>query len=158
MRNYRERLGVPASYWVLGFITMACFATILWAGFSTAVGIAIYGVLLGGPALAMLAWGWSSVEVSAGELRAGRAVLPLGLAGRVQALDEAQTRKLRGPLADPAARMLTRPYLKCAVYVEVTGEDSAVPYWLIGTRHPGRLAAAIELSRPAARAGDASMA
>ncbi len=112
MRNYRERLRVPASYWVLGMFTMASFATIVWAGFSMAIGYAVYVVLLGGPALALVVWGRFAVEVNGGELRAGKSVLPLARAGKVQALDEAQTTKLRGPLADPAALMLTRPYLQ----------------------------------------------
>jgi hypothetical protein len=158
MRNYRERLRVPVSYWVLGMFTMASFATIAWAGFSMAIGYAVYGVLLGGPALALVAWGRFAVEVDGDELRAGKSVLPLARAGKVQALDEAQTTKLRGPLADPAALMLTRPYLKRAVYVEVTGDSPVPPYWLVGSRHPDRLATAIELSRPPARADDASMA
>ncbi|HEY1617576.1 MAG TPA: DUF3093 domain-containing protein [Streptosporangiaceae bacterium] len=158
MRNYRERLRVPVSYWVLGLFTMACFATIVWAGFSMAIGYVVYAVLLGGPALALLAWGRFTVGVGGGELRAGRAVLPLARAGKVQALDESQTTRLRGPLADPAALMLTRPYLKRAVYVEVTGDSPVPPYWLVGTRDPDALATAIELSRPPALAGEASMA
>ena len=75
------------------------------------------------------------------------------MAGEVAALDEAQARALRGPRADPGAFMLIRPYLKLAVYIEVTGEHQDRPYWLIGTRRPAELAAAIERSRPQARAG-----
>jgi hypothetical protein len=47
---------------------------------------------------------------------------------------------------------MVRPYLKLAVYIEVTGEHQERPYWLIGTRRPAELAAAIERSRPQARA------
>jgi hypothetical protein len=158
MRNYREHLYAPASWWVLGFITLATLVSILWAGFSLVIGIISYVVLLGGPAVALVIWGRSTVEVSNGELKAGPAALPLAQAGRVQALDEAQTRKMRGQLADPAAYMLIRPYLRYAVYVEVTGDNPARPYWLIGTRNPEALAAAIERSRPQARAGDPSVA
>jgi len=75
------------------------------------------------------------------------------LAGEVVALDETQARALRGPRADPAAFMLLRPYLKLAVYIEVIGEHQDRPYWLIGSRRPAELAAAIERSRPQARAG-----
>ena len=49
--------------------------------------------------------------------------------------------------------MLHRPYLKLAVYIEVIGEHQDRPYWLIGSRRPAELAAAIERSRPQARAG-----
>jgi hypothetical protein len=75
-----------------------------------------------------------------------------------------------------------RPYLRRAVYVEVArpGAESGrghrrlrlrgfrlraevvsppadSPYWLVSTRHPAELAAAIEGARPAARAGGATM-
>jgi hypothetical protein len=158
MGNYREHLRVPASWWVLGFITMATFASFVWAGFSPLAAVVSYVVLLGGPAVVLLIWGSVTIMVSDGELRAGRATMPLAQAGHVQALDEAQTRQLRGPLADPAARMMLRPYLRQAVYVEVTGDRPARPYWLIGTRHPAELASAIDRSRPQARTGDTSVA
>jgi hypothetical protein len=158
MPNYREHLHAPASWWVLGFITMATFASIVWAGYSLVIGIAAYVVLLGGPALALALWGRSAIEVADGELRAGKAGLPLASVGQVQALDEGQTSQMRGPMADPAAFVLSRPYLRHAVYVEVTGDDPVMPYWLIGTRHPAALAAAIDRSRPQARADDPSMA
>jgi Protein of unknown function (DUF3093) len=158
MRNYREHLRVPASWWVLGFITMATFASFAWAGFSLVIAAASYAVLVVLPAVALLIWGNSTIVVTAGELKAGRVTMPLALAGQVQALDEEQTRQLRGPLADPTAFMMIRPYLRYAVFIEVTGDNPARPYWLIGTRHPQALASAIDRSRPQARADDPSVA
>jgi hypothetical protein len=83
----------------------------------------------------------------------GRDRLPLALAGEVTALDEDQTRALRGPRADPAAYLMSRPYLPRSVYIAVDDPAARGPYWLIGTRRPEELAAAIEAARPAARAG-----
>ena len=148
MRDYREQLRAPASWWLLGLLCVVMFGTTLWAGFSLQVAVAVYVVLGAGCAAALLAWGSATIEVTGGQLRAGSSSLPLSQAGEVTALDEAQARALRGPRADPAAFLLLRPYLKRAVYVEVTGQFSARPYWLIGTRRPAELAAAIEDSRP----------
>ncbi|HEY5420452.1 MAG TPA: DUF3093 family protein, partial [Marmoricola sp.] len=39
--------------------------------------------------------------------------------------------------------LATRPYLKAAVRVPVSDPDDPAPYWLVGTRHPDRLAAAL---------------
>lgn len=158
MRNYREHLRVPASWWVLGFITMVTFASFVWAGFNLVVAAVAYVVLLGGPAVALLIWGNSSIVVTDGELKAGGTTMSLAQAGQVQALDEEQTRQMRGPLADPAAFMLLRPYLRYAVFIKITGDDPPRPYWLIGTRHPEALASAIDRSRPQARTGDPSVA
>lgn len=153
MPSYTEQLRVPAGWWLLAMFSALIFASTAWAGFSVAGAIASYLVFCGGTAAVLLNWGRASIEVSGGELRAGQTTLPLAFAGQVAALDEAQTRVLRGPRADPRAFMLTRPYLKLAVYIEITGEHQDRPYWLIGTRRPGELAAAIERSRPQARTG-----
>ncbi len=66
----------------------------------------------------------------------------LAAVNNVVALDERQTARLRGPGADPAAYLYSRPYLKRSVYLAL--EDGRVPYWLIGTRHPAELAAVVE--------------
>jgi hypothetical protein len=181
MRVYHERLRVPTSWWVIGLAAMVLLATEVVAGFSWAIVAAIYLVLVGGLAALLLAWGRPSVEVAGGELRVGTERLPLSATGEVAALDVPQTQALRGPHADPAAFLLLRPYLRQSVYVEVTGEwrraarenhrwprigthsqgslgekaepGQRVPYWLIGTRHPAELAAAINSARAAAPAG-----
>jgi hypothetical protein len=155
MHRYTEQLRAPIGVWLLGMFSAFIFATMAWAGFSVLVAIACYVVLCGGTAALLLVWGSARIEVTGGELRAGKTTLPLAVAGQVAPLDEAQTQALRGPRADPAAFMLIRPYLKLAVYIEVTGEHQDRPYWLIGTRRPAELAAAIERSRPQARTGGA---
>ncbi len=152
MRSYTERLRVPASWWLLGMLSATIFASTAWAGFSVFVAIACYVVFCGGCAAALLTLSHTTIEVSNGELRVGASTLPLAVAGEVAALDAARTRALRGPSADPDAFMMIRPYLNSAVYIEVTGKHQERPYWLIGTRRPAELAAAIERSRPQARA------
>jgi hypothetical protein len=150
MRTYREQLSAPGSWWLLGMLGVVLFGTTLWAGFSLLVAAAVYLVLGAVCAAALLIWGSTTIEVTSGELRAGRATMSLSLAGEVSALDDAQARAMRGPRADPAALMLLRPYLRQAVYVEVVGQFASRPYWLIGTRRPAELADAIERSRPSA--------
>jgi Protein of unknown function (DUF3093) len=164
MRVYHERLSVPLGWWLLGLVTILLLATELAAGYSWPVVIGVYAVLTAGLALMLLNWGRPTVEVGGGELRAGWARLQLAAVGEVSALDEAQTRSLRGPRGDPAAFLVIRPYLRRAVYVEVArpGAENKRGHrrllWRgFRTRHPAELAAAIEGARPAARAGDATM-
>jgi Protein of unknown function (DUF3093) len=108
-------------------------------------------VLESAGALLLIRWGASTIEVTETDLRAAGQRLPLAKVSDVSALDHAQTSALRGPRADPAAYLLVRPYLPCAVYVAIEGRPAECPYWLIGTRRPGELAAAIERGRIAAR-------
>lgn len=152
MRVYHERLWVPVSWWLLGLAVIVILGAELAAGFGWLAAAAIYGVLAAGWAALLLSWGRPRVDVAGGELTAGRARLPLAAIGEVSALDRAQTRAIGGPRADPAAFSLIRPYLREAVYVEVTNPAVGTPYWVVGTRRPAELAAAINSARAAARA------
>jgi len=144
MRVYSERLGAPVSWWLVVTACVALLGTTLWAGLSLTVAIVIYAGLESACALVLLAWGAARIEVTAAGLKAGSRRLPTEQIDSATALDAGQTRALRGPRADPAAYLLVRPYLPRSVYVAVTGRPAAGPYWLIGTRRPAELAAAIE--------------
>jgi hypothetical protein len=150
MRDYRERLHVPLAWWLLAVPIVLILGGTLYAGLPWPWPIVIIGGLAAGCAALLIALGRATVEVDDAALRAGGAVLPLTAISEVVALDERQTTRLRGPRADPAARFYSRPYLKESVYVAVDPAvqgDGRVPYWLLGTRHPVDLAAAIERCR-----------
>jgi Protein of unknown function (DUF3093) len=157
MHLYRERLRAPVTWWVVGMVSMAIFGAIVWTGFNAVITIAVFAALFSLVAAFLLNWGRATIEVSGGELRVANATLPLAAAGEVTPLDEAQARALRGPHADPRAYVLIRPYLSHAVYVEVTAPNSGCPYWLIATRHPAELAAAIDSARPVISQGGLAM-
>lgn len=143
MRFYREQLRVPASYWLLAIPVVAILGAELFAGFSGLVAALVYTVFIVVVGGFLVAWGATRVEVTGTVLRAGGDVLPLSAIGEVQPLDEQQAALLRGPKADPAAHLLLRPYLKKAVYIGLADPSDGVPYWLIATRRPAELAAAL---------------
>jgi hypothetical protein len=145
--RYREALRVPASYWLLSVPTVALLGAEVFVGFSTLVAISVYavfGIAVGG---FLLAWGATRIEVADGVLRAGGDVLALSAISEALPLDEPQATLLRGPKADPAAHLLLRPYLKKAVYIGLADPADGVPYWLVATRRPAELAAALTASR-----------
>jgi len=154
MRDYRERLHVPLAWWLLAVPIVLILGGTLYAGLPWPWPIVIIGGLGAGCAALLIAFGRATVEVDDAALRAGGAVLPLTAISEVVALDERQSARLRGPRADPAARFYSRPYLKESVYVAVdpaaqgdSEHHRRVPYWVVGTRHPADLAAAIERCR-----------
>jgi hypothetical protein len=157
MHSYRERLRAPLTWWLAGTVTMFMLGAVVWTGFNLAATLAVFATLFGVLAAFLLNWGRATIEVSDGVLRADKATLRLSATGEVRPLDEAQARALRGPRADPRAHLLIRPYLYRAVFVEVTEDDADAPYWLIATRHPAELAAAIETSRPVISQGGLAM-
>jgi hypothetical protein len=141
--RYDERLGVPFRWWVQGVMLVAS----LWLALVVAVpGLAAW--LCSGLALALLAalllsYGSARVDVGGGWFRAGRARIEATHLGTATALDAEETRRVAGPEADARAYLLLRPYLKRAVKVEITDPADPAPYWLVCTRHPDELAAAI---------------
>jgi hypothetical protein len=158
MHGYHERLSAPVSWWITGMVTMFTFGSIVWFGFPLWVAVVTYVFCFAVTAAFLLNWGRAAIDVNGTDLVAGGSSLPLAETGEIRPLNEAQTTALRGPHADPRAYLLIRPYLRQAVYVEVSG-GGQVPYWLLATKHPGELAAAIERSRVlAGPAGPASLA
>lgn len=153
MGAYRERLLVPVSYWLLAVpvvMVLGAEAYFFVDGWIPPLVIGLLMVLAG---TFFVHWSQATIEVAGPVLRADGDTLALSEAGEVIALDEKQAAQLRGPRADPAAHLLLRPYLRKAVYVAIADPaDGGVPYWLIATRHPERLAAAITTARDAAGA------
>jgi hypothetical protein len=148
MRDYRERLRVPVAWWLLGIPTVLIFGATLYAGLYEPWPIIIMVGLTVACAAMLISLSLATVEVRDGSLRAGRQVLPLATVAEVSTLDAQQTTLLRGPRANPAAHLYSRPYLKESVYIRVRPADApGVPYWLVGTRHPAELAAAIDRCR-----------
>ena len=145
--EYHERLSVPLRWWVQATMLVASLwlafvvsmpALLAWA----ATGVLVL-IVFGG-----LVWlGRPQVRVADGVLRAGPAHIDLGLLGTPEALDAEQTRRVHGVDADARAFLLTRPYLRRAVRVPVLDPADRTPYWLISSRHPERLAAALDSVR-----------
>jgi hypothetical protein len=62
---------------------------------------------------------------------------------KVTALSKDEFIKLRGQDGDPAAFIATRFWISTGVKVELKDKNDPTPYWLIGSRKPRRLSAAL---------------
>jgi len=135
-------------------VTEAVAAT-LGLAYGYAVGLAV-GVLTTVVACGLVAWlllGTSPVvRVDDRVLRAGRARLPLGYVGRRAVVSPADTTRLRGRDADPSAYLCVRSYVRASVMVEVTDPQDPHPYWLVSTRRPEALLAALDEATASASA------
>jgi hypothetical protein len=141
--DYQERLHVPLRWWVQATMFLATFWLALivalpgWMAWvaSAALLAGVYGIFT---------WlGSAQVEVRDGMLRAGPARIPLARIGAAEALDKEATRRVHGVEADARAFLVTRPYISRAVKVVLEDPDDPTPYWLISSRHPRQLAAAL---------------
>ena len=141
--SYQERLFVPLRWWVQSTMLLAS----LWLAFIVsmpAVAAWTATAVLVLITFAGFVWlGTARVEVRGGVLYAGPAHISVGLLGPVEPLDAEETRRVHGVDADARAFLFTRPYLKRSVLVPVLDPADRTPYWLVSTRHPHQLAAAL---------------
>lgn len=145
--DYRERLWVPASWWGIGLFFAVSFTTAVGFAVSPLVSGLAGLVTIAGVAGALLWYGSVPVRVDQDGFTADGSVLEWEWVGQVEPLDAAATRRLLGPDADRSAHLVTRGYIATAVRVTVADPADPHPYWLVSTRHPRELAAALAAAR-----------
>lgn len=84
-----------------------------------------------------------AIVVTTSTFRAGRAILPRALTGTVEAFDGDEATAERGPRLNGLAYLCIRGWVRPVVRVELTDPDDRTPYWLVSSRHPDRLVAAL---------------
>ena len=85
-----------------------------------------------------------ALRVDDAMFRVGRASIELRYLAEIRPLDATETRERRGPRADARAYLVLRPYVATAVEVGVDDADDPAPYWLVSSRRPRALAAALQ--------------
>lgn len=140
---YRESLRVPVSWWLIAVASVVTLFVIV----AVPVGV-IAGAIVAGVAALLLGstfvrYGGARVEVDGQRLTAGRARIDRAHLGAVEALTGDAARNAFGRDCDAKAYLVLRSYLPGAVRVQITDPGDPAPYWLIATRHPDRLAAAL---------------
>lgn len=158
---FDERLWPSPAGWLAVPAFAAMLGIALWP-LSSAAGVVAGAVGL--VAAGAVAVGLSTrVQVAGGELRAGAAHVPAGLLRAPRALDADATRHALGPGLDARAHVALRGWVRTAVRVELDDAADPTPYWVVSTRRPDALvaalvaagAAAADDAEPAARAEDA---
>ncbi|MET8834220.1 DUF3093 domain-containing protein [Micromonospora sp. NPDC004540] len=148
--GYSERLGLPWWAWPAGLALAGLLAAELWMG-ATGVRAWLPFVLLLPAAAATLWWlGRIRVTVRAGELWVDDARLPVRYVADAVPLDAAGRREVLGVGADPLAFVVQRPWVGGAVQVVLNDPDDPTPFWVVSSRRPVELAAALLAARDAA--------
>jgi Protein of unknown function (DUF3093) len=140
---FRERLTVPIMWWLLAglfslsvLIAVGAYLGAIW-GVGTSVATLLVAAAIFGSASIV-------ISVDENEIHVGRATIEHAYIAACRALSAEETRHRTGVEADARAHLVLRPYIKTAVEITLDDLDDPVPYWLVSTRHPRRLAAALQ--------------
>jgi hypothetical protein len=147
---FRERLHVPLRWWVIATLGVAVGGAEVFAGFHWEVAVAVYALLALPTAAVLLATGHLTVTVDAAGLHERGSTLAAEQIIEVKWLDREQTRRQLGPAGDRTAHLAARSYVSESIAIRTT-EDSGVPYWLVSTRRPDKLMAALAQLRQRSR-------
>ena len=146
-REHNERLRVPWLWWPAALGVAVLLAAEIGLGAPALTTWVPYAVLPPAAAAALWWLGRIRLAVTGGELRVDDARLPLRFVADAIPLDAAGRRELLGVGADPLAFVVQRPWVSGAVQVLLDDPADPTPYWLVSTRHPARLAAAVLAGR-----------
>ncbi|MFH5207493.1 DUF3093 domain-containing protein [Antrihabitans spumae] len=148
--SYSERLWVPVWWWPIAVAVTMLLAAEIHMGAPGIRAWLPYLVLLPLPIWVLLWLSRLRVEVTTDaddgrELRIGRAHLPVEVISRAAVVPGTAKSAALGRQLDPAAYVQHRPWVKPMVVVVLDDADDPTPYWLISTRHPDRVLAALGL-------------
>ena len=139
---HRELLVAPWWAWPAGLLIGAGLGAELTLG---APGVRSAAIVGGGVlAVAFIAWlSRIRVRVDAERLRVDDANLPREFISGAHIVDATGRRELLGVDADPLAFVIIRPWVPGTVRIDLDDPADPTPYWLISSRHPDRLVAAL---------------
>jgi hypothetical protein len=149
--HHDERLRVPWPWWLvvagLSVSVWWTFVLVTPPWFSTTVGLVTTALLV------WAVWRYGSVRVAVvdpgtgPELLAGRAHVPVSVCGEPQVLDAEQLRQHLGPRADARSYVVVRPWSRSGVLVPLRDPIDPTPSWVVASRRPEELAAALRAAR-----------
>ena len=138
---FSERLWPGPGAWIIvAVLSLAGILVLAPIGIGYGIAAAIVIFLLVGGALYA---NTPRIEVTATEFRAGKAVIDRAFLGEVQAFSQDEAFQERGPRLNGLAFLCIRGWVDPVVRVEITDPEDETPYWLVSTRRPQQLVAAL---------------
>lgn len=149
--RYRERVIPGFSWWIVVASLVAMIAIAYGAALGTGIGVLV-AIVLGPIAIVALIRSSPVISVTEHEVACGVAALPSGTWRQPRTVVGAELTSIRrGHAADAGDRVyqvVPAWYARTGVLLPL--DDASDPHsaWLIATRHPDRLTAALALSDP----------
>lgn len=148
-RTYRERL-TPPLWLIVSAIIVAPMASLVLLRENSSIALAA-GVVVAVIVIALMLVSAKTIEVAGGELKIGKAHIPVDLLGEPVATTGEEARLARGQKLKAQSFTAIRGGIDGIVVVEVTDPADPTPAWVVSSRTPDRLAAAIEIAQTTQR-------
>lgn len=145
---YRERLS-PSLWAIVSAAVVAPMAALMFVPLDKTLAL-VAGIVVAIAVVTFMISGAPSIEVSGGILRAGRAHIDVRLLGDPEEFTGEDARRARGQDLDPRDWHLIRGGMDGVVRMPVRDPDDPTPHWVLSTRTPDRLAAAIRRAQTTA--------
>jgi Protein of unknown function (DUF3093) len=139
--TYRERLW-PSPWMYLATALLIPAGMLVFTPISPVAGIVVGVGLFAAAVAGLLLWA-PLLEVADGEFRAGSARIPLRLTTHPEGFRGAAATAARGVDLDARAWLCLRGWVDPVVRIHVTDPKDPAPYWLVSTRRPEDLVAAL---------------
>jgi hypothetical protein len=147
--GYRERWTVPWWGWV-GALTLAVLlAAEIHLGQPGVYSWAPYVTLLPLSLVLLATASRIKLRVDAGELRVDDAHIPRRFLLAAEELAGEEKRRALSVELDPVAFVVQRPWVRGTVRIYLDDPDDPTPYWVVSSRRPQALLAALDLPLPA---------
>jgi hypothetical protein len=148
---YQERLYAPPAFWAALVLIVIVGIFEVGGGFGLIILIPVALFMVGFFLVPFAITSLTPVRVRDGVLRAGKKEIPVMSIAGISTLDREQTRLRIGPQADPAAVLVHKGWISTAVMLRLSNPNPT-PYWVVSTRKPDELSAAIKAARTYVRA------
>ena len=147
MTTYRERVTPPLWVFLLTLLLVPV-SLIVFLPIDLMLGW-VFAAVFVAAACAALWLAAPRIRIENDHLQAGRARIPLSALGEAASFDKVGGRRLLGVEFDAAAYHSTVPWAMRLVRVEVIDESDPTTAWVLSTRKPDQLAAALRETAPA---------
>ncbi|MBA3488549.1 MAG: DUF3093 domain-containing protein [Longispora sp.] len=149
---FHERLTLPWWLWLAALSLAGLLAAELHLGAQGTREWLPYAIIVPLVAFGCVWMGRLRVAVTGGELQVDDARLPTRFIEGIEPLDAAARRDVLGVHSHPLAFVIQRPWISGTALVTLNDPDDPTPYWVVSTRHPEALAAAVRATQRAERA------
>jgi hypothetical protein len=145
MTHYRERLS--PSWWITLSVALVIPATsLIFLPVNLPLGIAV-GISLWAGSMAVLWFFSPTVSVTDSHLSAGSATIAHTFVSGVEVFRKDEATVQRGTKLDARAWLVIRGWVDPVVKVTLNDPRDPAPYWLVSSREPDKLAAALTLRK-----------